>query len=67
MVTVDGPLFRGVKLSVEPVDGDLTCMIAPTGLYEWPDTRVLRDAAGPVRGLCVSGTRVRNLMFARMP
>ncbi len=66
-LTVDGPLRLGAQWSVEPVEGDVIRMVAPTTLYTaWLDARVLRERGGRVSGLAVDGGRARGLVFGRV-
>ena len=50
---------------VEPVQGDLVRIPIPGLLPSWLDVEALRDAAGAVTGLRVSGGRVKDVLFRR--
>jgi len=66
LVTVTGPLRIGTRWSVEPVEGDVIRVVAPTALYTaWLDGRVLREGGGRITGLAVDGGRARRLVFRR--
>jgi len=66
-LTVDGPLLRGVRWTLEPIAGDFIRINQPGTLYKpWFDVRVLRDRDGAVAGLAVNGNRVRHVNFARV-
>jgi D-aminopeptidase len=66
VVTVAGPLRIGTRWSVEPVEGDVIRVVAPTALYTaWLDARVLREPGGRITALAVDGGRARRLVFRR--
>jgi D-aminopeptidase len=67
LVTVAGPLRVGTRWSIEPVEGDVIRVVAPTVLYAaWLDGRVLREGSGRITGLAVDGGRARRLVFRRV-
>ena len=67
-VRVSGPLLvKSGPWQVEPIEGDCIRIFPPAGLYQmWLDVRILRDPAGAVAGLAVTGGRARRLTFGRM-
>ncbi len=65
-LTVAGPLQLATQWSVEPVEGDVIRVMAPTTLYNtWLDGRVLRRPGGRIAGLAVDGGRARKVVFTR--
>ncbi len=64
-VTARGPVTRGGPWPVEPVGGDLVRIHWPGLLPSWLDAEALRDAAGAVTGLRVSGGRVKDVLYRR--
>jgi len=67
-VTARGPVVRGGSWRIEPVAGDVVRIHAPDVLFPtWLDARVLRDGAGVITGLEVSGARVKRVLYRRMP
>lgn len=65
-IHVDGPLLRGARWTIEPIEGDVIRINQPGTLYKpWFDVRVLRGPGGAVAGLAVNGNRARHLNFAR--
>jgi len=52
---------------VEAVEGDVIRVHVPDILYpSWLDVLVLRDRAGGIEGLSVSGSRVKRVLFRRV-
>ncbi len=67
VLTIAGPLRVGARWSVEPIEGDVIRLVAPSQLYTgWIDARVLRRPDGRITGLAVTGGRARNLVFRRV-
>ena len=65
-LTVIGPLRVGTRWSVEPIEGDVIRVVAPTALFAaWLDGRVLRERGGRITGLALDGGRARRLVFRR--
>ncbi len=65
-VTVCGPVTSAGPWRVEAVKGDVIRVHVPDILYpSWLDVLVLRDRAGGVEGLSVSGGRVKRVLFRR--
>ncbi len=63
---VSGPLVFDRSWEVAPIEGDFIRVYAPGTLFRsWADVRVLRDGAGAITGLHVSGGRARDLTFTR--
>ncbi|MDI3305539.1 MAG: serine hydrolase [Acetobacteraceae bacterium] len=66
-VRVRGPLLAAGPWRLEAVGTDAVRVHTPGVLFQgWLDTRVLRDAAGGITGLAVSGARARELRFDRL-
>ncbi len=66
-VTVRGPAISAGPWRVEAVEGDVIRIHVPDILYpSWLDVLVLRDRAGGVEGLSVSGSRVKRVLFRRV-
>jgi D-aminopeptidase len=64
---VEGPLLRGVRWAVEPVEGDLFRVWLPSLLFRgWLDVRATRDAAGRIDGLLVNSNRLKDVRYRRV-
>ncbi len=67
VLTVDGPLAKASAWTIEPIEGDFVRISAnATWRRATFDGRILRDAAGTVTGLMVSGGRVKNMLMRRV-
>ncbi len=65
-IDIAGPLSRGGRMHVLPIDGDIVRVVAPRGIFDvWMDARVLRDNGGTITGLHVEGGRARGLLYAK--
>jgi D-aminopeptidase len=65
-VRVRGPVTAAGPWPVEPIEGDCLRILTPATLFQgWVDARLVRDAAGRIAGISVSGSRVRGLRFER--
>ena len=65
---VAGPHVNAGPWEIAPVEGDVIRLLPPRSLYRsWVDLRALRDAAGHITGLAVTGGRARLLVFDRLP
>lgn len=65
---VEGPLARGARWAVEPVEGDLVRVIVPGILARaWYDVRLRRGPDGGVTGLVVNTGRLRDVVYERVP
>lgn len=66
-VRVDGPLARGAKWTIEPVETDLVRILVPGILAPgWFDVRLLRDPVGKLSGLRVNTNRLRSVEYRRV-
>jgi len=66
-VRVHGPLVSAGPWAIVPVAEDALRIATPGTLFQgWLDARVLRDAAGAVAALEVSGARAQALRFERI-
>jgi CubicO group peptidase (beta-lactamase class C family) len=67
-VTAHGPVVRGGAWQIEPIMGDFVRVHAPDLLFPtWLDVRALRNEAGQVTELEVSGGRVKRVLYQRVP
>ena len=65
---VEGPLARGARWAVEPVEGDLVRVIVPGILARaWYHARLRRGPDGGVTGLVVNTGRLRDVVYERVP
>lgn len=66
-VQVHGPAACAGPWAVTPIAEDALRIAMPGTLFQgWADARVLRDAAGGLLGLSVSGARALDLRFERI-
>ncbi len=67
-VTAHGPVVRGGAWRIEPILDDFVRVHAPDLLFPtWLDVRAVRNDAGQVTGLEVSGGRVKRVLYQRVP
>jgi hypothetical protein len=65
---VAGPLRAAGPWPIEPVEGDFIRIVSQSSLFQgWLDVRILRGTGGAITGLQVDGSRVRNLLFGKVP
>ena len=68
VVRIAGPLVQAGSWEVAPVEGDHIRIYPPATLYRgWLDVTVRRDAGRQITGLRVEGSRVKGLVFTRLP
>lgn len=66
-VQVDGPIARGARWSIDPVDRDLVRILVPGILARgWFDVRLARDDGGRPAGLRVNTNRLRTVEYRRV-
>ncbi|TCZ54636.1 serine hydrolase [Roseicella aquatilis] len=65
-VQVRGPVGSAGPWPLLPIEGDCLRVLTPATLFQgWVDAKLLRDAAGRIAGIEVSGARARGLRFER--